>query len=56
MFEFGPLIHGAMKIYYFYDFYGVVNRRIYSNTKYVVYNGCKVGMLYRRNLYVLYGG
>ena len=33
------------------SFYGVASRRMLINTRYVVYNGCKVGMLYSRYMY-----
>ena len=36
------------------SFDGVVSRRIYINTKYVLYNVWKVGMLYSGDLYGVY--
>ena len=33
------------------SFHGVVSRPMLSNTRYVVYNGCKVGMIYSRDVY-----
>ena len=34
----------------------VASRRMYINTRYVVYNGRKEGMLYSRDVYGVYGG
>ena len=33
------------------SFYGVVSRCMYSNNRFVVYNGCKAGILYSRDVY-----
>ena len=37
-------------------FDGLMSRRMYINTKYVVYNGWKVGMFYSRDVYGVYSG
>ena len=38
------------------SFDGVLSRRMYFNTKYVVYNGWNVDMLYSRYVYGVYSG